>query len=178
MLRRRADDEGLDARDLGGNHVHDDAGRQRGEPTGHVQADPPHRDPALGDRAAGYHRDVDRLATLRFVDQPNAADRLGEGRPNGGIQRGQRLGEGGGRHSRDGHVDAIEAQRRVPYRRVTPYLDIADDRCDSANRGADVHLCPGQHLAEIGGLDGQVDAAQHGLSLRASRLTTPGAGHR
>ena len=125
----------------------------------------------------GHHRDVDRLAPLRFVDQPNAADRLGEGRANGGIQRGQRLGEGGGRHSRDGHVDPIEAQRRVPYRRVTPHLDIADDRCDGAHRGPDVHLCPGQHLAEIGGLDGQVDAAQHGPSLRAavdnSRRRTP-----
>ena len=77
-----------------------------------------------------------------------------------------------------GHVDPIEAKGRVPYRRVTPHLDIADDRCDGAHRGPDVHLCPGQHLAEISGLDGQVDAAQHDPSLRASRPTTPGAEHR
>src|SRR3546814_1416820 len=43
-----------DTRDLGGYDVHHDAGDQRREPTGHVEADPLHGDHALGDGAAGY----------------------------------------------------------------------------------------------------------------------------
>ena len=112
-------------------------------PPGHVEADPPHREPALGDRASGYHRDVDRRPALRFVDDANPADGLGEGGPHAGIERGQRIGQRGGWHPRGGQVDAIEAQRRLPCRWITAYLDIVDDRCDSANRGADVHLCAG-----------------------------------
>src|SRR5690606_6648665 len=49
LLGRGGQGDGVDARDLGGDGVHDDAGGEHGEPAGGVQAHAAHGDVALGD---------------------------------------------------------------------------------------------------------------------------------
>ena len=80
-LRRRGDGDRLDAGDLRGDDVHHHAGQQRRQAAGHVEPDPPHRHPALGDRAARDDLRGDVGAPLVGVHRPDAADRLLEGGP-------------------------------------------------------------------------------------------------
>ena len=111
LLRRREHSDRADAGDLGGDDVHHHAGRVDGEAAGHVQADPRDRDPPLGDPAAGHDLDVDRLAALRLVHDPRAADGLDQRRADVRVEQVERSVQRGGRDARVGHVHPVEAQR-------------------------------------------------------------------
>ena len=81
--------EGSDTGNLRGNHVHDHAARVDRQSPGITEADPVHRHPSLGDRAAtGDHRDL-VAALLVGVDESGSADRLLQGTTDRGVELGQ-----------------------------------------------------------------------------------------
>ena len=157
-LRRAGDGDRGNAGRLRGHDVHDDAADERREPAGDVQADPLHRHPPLGDRAA-----VDDLrrgvrAPLVVVDLACALDGDLEGCAYVGVECVQRIRERCRGDAQGRRTYPVEPLPQVEQRLVTPDPDVLDDRAYGFQRGLDVQPGAGQHGREVD--RGQVRTAQ------------------
>ena len=125
-----------------GHDVHDDAARVDREATGHVEAHPVDRDPALGDGAALGDRGRRVGAPLVGVHEPGPPDRLLQRGAHGGVE-----GLQGGDDVR-GHPQA--AGRMPSKRSAAAYsaggavlADVRDDRAHGIQRRLDVEAARG-----------------------------------
>jgi hypothetical protein len=165
-LGRRGDGDGLDARDLRGDHVHHHAGQQRRQAAGHVEAHPANRPPALGDRAAGDHLGRHVGAALVGVHLPHPDDRLLEGRPQRRVAPGEGPVEGGLRDGEVLGVHAVEAGGDLPDRLRAPDAHVLTQRADRGHDRVDVGGGARQQAGEVTVSrqrgSAQVDAGEHG----------------
>ena len=106
-LGRAGQRDRADAGDLRGHDVHHDAGDQRGDAAGHVEADPVHRDQPLGDPRARPDVGDGVAAELGLAGDPQPADRLLETRADARVEGRQRVTQRLPRHG-----DVGSARRR------------------------------------------------------------------
>ncbi len=174
-LGGRGERDGLDAGLLRGHDVHDHGGRIHGAAAGRVEPDPLDRYPLLGHGAAGHDLGGVRVAALRAVDDPGAADGLLQGRAHGRVEFLQRAAEGGGRHPHLVEPDPVEPLGEIDQRRVAPMMHVLADRTHLLQGGRYVEFGSGQQVTQGGalgeGVAAQIDSGDHVLnSLR------PGSG--
>ena len=143
-LRRRADDQGGDARGLGGHDVHDHSGRVDGEAAGRVETDPGDRQPALGDGAAGCDPRGEVGALLVGVRGPGAGDGLFEGVAHGGVEAFERAGQLGLGHPHGGGPHLVELLGELEDGGHPAVPDGLDDGPDPMQRGVHVELGRGR----------------------------------
>jgi alkylation response protein AidB-like acyl-CoA dehydrogenase len=171
-LGRRGDGDRLHPGDLRGDDVHDDAGQQGREPAGHVQPDPPYRDPALGHRAAGNDLGGDVGPPLVGVHRADAGDRLLQRRAQRRVALGQRAVERGVRHGEVLGVDAVEPGGDLADGLRTADAHVLAQRSHRRHDGVDVRAGARQQPRQLAGPgqrgSAQVDAGEHGC-LRCGR---------
>ncbi len=168
-LRRARHGQALDAGDLRGDDVHDDAARVGDAAARHVEADPADGHPALGDGGALDDLDDLVVAQLRGADGAGPAGGLLESGAHRRVELLQRLREGGGRHPQVLELHAVEALGRLAHRGLAPVPDGLDDRPHLVHRGRHVERRPRQQRPRVGvAAATQVDAGQHGGTLRRS----------
>jgi hypothetical protein len=183
-LRRGGDGQGGDARLLRGHHVHHHGRRVDRPAARHVQPDPLHGQPPLGDRAAGddAHRGVG--AALVTVDQPGAARGLLQRRADGRVQLLQGAGQLLRGNAGTGDPAAVEALRVLHERRGPAMPHVLADGPHLFQGGLDVEFGAGQQVAVDpapvrsvsagwGGIP-QIDSGDH-RAILADRPSAPGA---
>ena len=154
----------LDAGDLRGHDVHDDARRVDGLAAGHVEPHAAHRLPALHDARAGAKVGRDRRGHLGRGCRPHALDGTLERQAHDGVERGEGVVEVRCRDPDGVTGHAVEPLRLVAEGRLAVARDGRDDA-----RGGRQRLVAGRGRArhrveELGGGQGatpQVDGAQH-----------------
>lgn len=104
-------------------------------------------------------------APLGAVDQPGAPDRLLQGRPDGRVEPGQSVGEGGCGHPHLLQPHTVELLRVLDERRVTAMVHVLADRPHLFQGGLYVEVGTGQQVAQgatLGeGVAAQIDSGDH-----------------
>ena len=150
-LRRARDHQRVDARGLGGHHVHHHARRVNGIAARDVEADPLDGHPALGDRRARRQRRRGVGAALVGVHGARPLD--------GHLQRGadvvaqvrQRRVEVATGYSDLGGPHAVEGFAVLQGRLGTPFGDRVDDRAHRGHHRLHVDSATRQRGPQLGG---------------------------
>ncbi len=147
-LRRRGQCDRTDASLLRRYRVHHHAARVGDPPARHVQPHPLHREPAFGDPGPGGDVDRQRLAALRTMDEPAAADGLGQRIADAWVELVQRVGERVGRNPHRRRADPVEPLARIENRRITAVTHVITDGTDRVEGGLDIERRAGQQPAQ------------------------------
>ncbi len=150
-LGRRAHHQRVHAGLLGGYDVHDHARRVDGVAPGDVEADPGHRDPPFGHRAAGHDLGGHVPPALGGVHPGGAGDALHQRGPHPGFEVPLGVGEGLGRDADAGRAHTVEALGEVERRRDPVPPDLLDERAHPMQHRVHVYLGARQHRAQLGG---------------------------
>ena len=180
LLRRGGDRDGCDARDLRGDDVHDDAGRQRREAPGDVQADTTHRHVPQPDAGAVGHlgRRGIGVSFQRLGDGAATPDRLGERLRELRIELTGTPGEHVRGHAERGRHNSVEAMRVLGQGLGSPGGDVVDDGADPVQGRLHVELTTGQQGA-VGAIDaGQIESTEHAPDSSRTATRWPDRAHR
>ncbi len=175
-LRRTRHRDRRNARGLRRHDVHHDGTGVDGEPSGNVEAHPPHRDPSLRDARARRDLDGDGRRHGRGVECPHAPDGLLEGLAHDGVEARERLNERGDRNPQVLGPTAVESLRKLAQGGPAARADLGDDGLDRLHRIRDILGRPRhrrEHLAHGKGASPHIDSSQHAPSLGGARAATP-----
>ncbi len=175
LLRRAGHRERLDAGLLRGDHVHHHAAGVHGETAGHVEPDPAHRYPALGDGAAVRHDRRGVGAALVAVDGTCPPDRLLQRRSYRRVELVDGLVQLAGRDTQVVDTNAVEPLAQVAQRLGATVPDVVADRADGVQGCLDVEGGAGDGAAQLARVEleaTQVESTDHAPRLRGARAAT------
>ena len=168
-LRRGGDGDRLDTGHLGGHDVHDDAGGQWCQPTGHVEPHPLHRDDALAYVGTGSELHLVR-ARLQFDGLAHATAATNgflEGSSQLWVQIGQGVVKLVGGNTKMWGNHMVESLTELSQGLLTPVPNRIADFHDVMQRRLDVERGTGNDGAVVlEVLPADVDCSHHDASVR------------
>ncbi len=172
-LRRRGDRDPGHAGDLRRNHVHHHGRGIDRQAARHVEPDPVHRHPALGDHAAGHHDRLHVAPLLVGVHLAHPPDRLLECGPHLWVERGQRLADGLRGNPQRAQPHAVEALAVFDQRRLAAMAYVLADRADGLDGRLDVELGARHQATHVHARRTQVHSTQIDTVDHTSSVVAP-----